>query len=521
MCRWQLLFVDNSSLTSRTVNMADDVRSSRLRRFLATVAGGNRTIRRREDAILLLGALCAQPEPVQCVSKILSRPPLLNAVRQSLRMDLSDDFLSKYAAPFIQYISSDDVRNLNGGQVLLDLETAITDPPLLWDAMKTAATQSSLSDAGLESFGLLSLDLLTLLSPTKEAFTRLNVPQTARALCYSLLNSQNPSLRILGYKVQEALRRITSNSVGAALESQSRPGGRHDNDFADFRKIAIFPTTDELLSKEEPFYQTAESVLRKPAANRVAAHLDNQFRLLREDFMKELREDLEATTSKSQHPNKRRAGLRLRGLQLSGVNAGASTRLRSATIAVRCWDAKLKGLPADPTERKNYFAKDKTFLRHGSFGCLLRRDQVICFATVERDVDQLARNPSVILLRVFGHAPMQNALLTLKAAPAHEIEFAMVDTPFFAYEPVLNGLQQMAFLPLAEYVVGLDQPNTAGSFFSELGSLASSIEAFTGQDLSALMDLPKQIELDQAQTESMAAGLTQAVSLVQGPPGKS
>ncbi len=31
------------------------------------------------------------------------------------------------------------------------------------------------------------------------------------------------------------------------------PGGRHDNDFVNFREIAIYPTGDELLSTLRPF----------------------------------------------------------------------------------------------------------------------------------------------------------------------------------------------------------------------------------------------------------------------------
>ena len=63
------------------------------------------------------------------------------------------------------------------------------------------------------------------------------------------------------------------------------PGGRHDNDFADIRKIAILPTSDELASSgSDPFLSLASEIepsLRLPDG--LTFHVDRQFRLLRED----------------------------------------------------------------------------------------------------------------------------------------------------------------------------------------------------------------------------------------------
>lgn len=66
------------------------------------------------------------------------------------------------------------------------------------------------------------------------------------------------------------------------------PGGRHDNDPVDFRRIRLFPTQYELSSKEIPYYSTAKTLSEMPSEARVAHHLDNQFRLLREDLLTSL-----------------------------------------------------------------------------------------------------------------------------------------------------------------------------------------------------------------------------------------
>jgi len=90
----------------------------------------------------------------------------------------------------------------------------------------------------------------------------------------------------------------TLNSAGGE-ESESGPGGRHDNDFVDFREVAIHPTADEIISEEQPFLRTADAV-EDPTyeGKKLAVHLDNQFRLLREDMLSEMREELSIVSGK-------------------------------------------------------------------------------------------------------------------------------------------------------------------------------------------------------------------------------
>ena len=54
---------------------------------------------------------------------------------------------------------------------------------------------------------------------------------------------------------------------GADLDGY-RPGGRRDNDFADFREISILPTTGELHSKEQPYLYSEEFGFETCAAHK-------------------------------------------------------------------------------------------------------------------------------------------------------------------------------------------------------------------------------------------------------------
>ena len=127
----------------------------------------------------------------------------------------------------------------------------------------------------------------------------------------------------------------------------------------------------------------------------------------------------------------------------------------------------------------------------------------------------------MLLLRLTGEAAVRTALGVLKLKRPHEIDFVAVDTPYFAYEPVLRRLQHIPSLPLADILLGLKEHDPTARSPYALDELAACLRSLEGQDMSSVLGASQRISLDHAQTESLAAGLTQVVSLIQGPPGKS
>lgn len=117
------------------------------------------------------------------------------------------------------------------------------------------------------------------------------------------------------------------------VSQSSSPGGRHDNDCIDFRKIAIYPTEDELTSKDRSYYNTARMLVQVPVEIRVAHHLDNQFRLLREDFLAELREDIDTSSGKKK-ASSRRQRTRLQDLRLAGLYCGGDRSRQPCSLAI-------------------------------------------------------------------------------------------------------------------------------------------------------------------------------------------
>jgi len=484
------------------------LKSDRLYAFLTAVSNGKRAIKTVQDARLFLEAVCNEENRTRCIERMVASSHGIEALGSSVRYDASITFMNEAVVAFLEYIADESLKQLHSGQLLRDVLLAVVEPPTFWNAFEKHYMQKNLSLTASRYFAWLLHELLT--SPS--VFVHLPVVQTAQKVKDSFLNSTDTETRSIGYKVQHILRGISSGSI---LSGSTKPGGRHDNDFEDFREIAIFPTADELVAKEQPFYLQADAVQEIDEDKRPAAHLDNQFRLLREEMLGELRTDIQSARSGKQG---KRISMRLRSLVFHKIEYGNDKR-RPASIALRCYE----GIPIPPgnqDDRKQYWTTNKTVLRHESFGCLLCCSEIIAFATIDRNEDLLAEAPPIVLLRVFGDSAILKTLVSLKANHQRDLEFVLVDTPFFAYEPILRSLQEKTSIPLSTELLGkIENGNTRKSPLCP-GNLIAQISQCEGQNLRNILGLEKDVILDHSQTESLIAGLRQAVSLIQGPPGK-
>lgn len=82
----------------------------------------------------------------------------------------------------------------------------------------------------------------------------------------------------------------------AAFDPRDQPGGRHENDAADHRSIVIVPTLEEVTCVT-PAYLPSLAHVEAAASEeaREALTLERQFRLLREDVVAPLREEVQKT----------------------------------------------------------------------------------------------------------------------------------------------------------------------------------------------------------------------------------
>jgi hypothetical protein len=486
-------------------------RSSRLDKFFGAVLYGKAPLQNVNDVKRFLEAIQLQEDRSACVERLIASPAALEGLHKGLRFHPTAEFINQHLTPFLQYLSNPAVKNLCNGQFLQQLLTLVVEPRTLWNVLLESFKAYKLDLKSLEVLAWMLVELLSL--PTSS-----NIDVTADAQMVvdygTLFESPSMEIRNFGQKIKHMLQ-LKSSSLDPN-DSGIMPGGRHDNDFADFRHIAILPTSDEFLCAEKPFYRRADEVLATPWDKRIIAHLDNQFRLLREDMLSELREDFQIASGQKKG---RRSAFRLR--KLSVVNfccAGDNGRFVPCALQIRCESGLETIRNLAPERRKPFLDSDKSYFKHNSFGCLIHAGEIIAFATVERSVNALALDPPVVTLRVSGHDALRKALLYFRLY--RDVEFVLVDTPTFAYEPILRCLQEMTDLPLTGEMLFYEKGLKIGEANLVPNLVVKRILEVGQGNLQGILRTSKPINLDQSQLESLVAGLTYRLSLIQGPPGK-
>lgn len=493
---------------------SEAARAARLRKVFGEVTKGGRAIATANDARLFLEAVRTSPSPPACLEIITASDVARNAIQQSIRIDSSFSFARTHVIPFIAYLSDPGVKMVYDGQLLHRILLIIVQPPTLWGSLLQAFGESRFNDDELHVFAWLCFELVSF--PGNELNSIVD-DISAALLQKPFQEAQDHRTRELTYRIKKV---IALRSSASAKQDSEAAGGRHDNDFADFRDISIFPTSDEFYSSALPFYQRAAEVAAVEHSKRPRVHLDNQFRLLREDMLGELREDLKVATGRKRSNKKAQI---LAGLLPIGIDTGDEKRGRFCAVLVACRDGLqfLRNLPVP--KRKAFLNDNRSFLRHQSFGALCGENHIVAFAFLLRDVDQLMKHPPVIALQFTSSDATARALLALQSP--NNLRFILVDTPVFAYQPVLECLQEVTEMPLGGKLLHLET--------DEVDDLAESLhhsplmqpyvreleQILEGGSRGFNLD-KKRLHLDGSQIRALLHALESHVALIQGPPGR-
>jgi hypothetical protein len=483
-----------------------DARSSKLRSIFAKVLSGNQNIT-TTNAKLFIEAICDQPEPATCIQRLIGSAHAFLALQSALRTNISSSFLNDPVTALLRYLQAPELKSICGGDALQQVIFSIVEPPLVWNALIEAIKSNDLNEEGVDGFSWLLLQLVSL--PTEKAIAYSNVVREDQVHS-RLLGSPRLDVRTRAQRIKHIVDTITTTNKA----EPGGPGGRHDNDFADIRKIAILPTSDELASKD-PFLRRAVEVHKDGAGScTLALHTDSQFRLLREDMLRDLREEIQIASSSKKG---RRRALCIDHMSMTGV---LSDERRPWALQLQC----VQDLPElhgkDIATRKKFLRDHPKLLRHESVACLMTDEEVIGLATLIREEDLLAKIPPVLCLQI-SEGATEKTLLRLQTAK--KIRLVQLNTAVFSYEPVLKQLKEIKELSLEEDILhwGKDKDLLCPEYqlSSNILGVVSSLKNDFSKDLQQILNLPNPTRLDESQAACFIAGLRQRLSLIQGPPG--
>ncbi|NWS74149.1 ZNFX1 protein, partial [Crotophaga sulcirostris] len=323
-------------------------------------------------------------------------------------------------------------------------------------------------------------------------------------------------VQMLMQHLQEKRREGTLRADNYVL-MQSQTDGPEET----YRTMAIYPTYNEVHHDGKPFLRPNVVSGRYESTS---IYLDTHFRLLREDFVRPLREGILELLQSFEDKG-------LRKKKFDDIRIYFDTRI----IAPLC---SLNGI----VYKVQFDIKPLKFVRwqnskrllYGSLVCMSKdRFETSLFASVSnRDNTDLARG----IVQLCFNAQSQALLADVRPSDS----FLMVETSayFEAYRHVLEGLQEIQEedIPFQNYIVECDAQvkkptyltmDTAYNFAPLMEDPLSDEEmnpdGLRGQSVHVLD--PKQwpsmetLRLDESQMQALSLALTKELAIIQGPPG--
>ena len=477
-----------------------DRRKGRLHHYFRTVLTGKEKITSTIQAKRFIEAICSKDDTAACVASLVASMEGQNELQKAVRIDTTIAFANTSINDLLTYLQSTNIASACGGGLLRKLLHTLVEPPIFWDNFATHAESRLLTPDALHGFAWMLLQMVS--DPDQDVSEMVRYVKRP-GVEQVLLAAPSSSTRNL---VQKILH-VVANLENTTAACSNGPGGRHDNDHTDFRDIAIIPTIDELVCKDEPFLRFASTIDAVEPETRLAALLDNQFRLLREDFLRDLREDIIERSKR----------LTIHGLNMVDIS---SDQRRPWSLTFECSNGIpfVKGKNAN--EREKYLQDHKKILSNDALVSIFVDGRLTGLATIWRRENDLARDLPILHLRLAGgNTAIHRTLQSLRKCS--QIAITQLSTAFFAYAPVLKQLQISRSIPLADQIVrwSVHESMSAAEGSDRLQNLVKAMVADPSMDLQDKLSLNESVSLDNNQAQSFLAALTQSIALIQGPPG--
>ncbi|NXI17194.1 ZNFX1 protein, partial [Irena cyanogastra] len=290
-----------------------------------------------------------------------------------------------------------------------------------------------------------------------------------------------------------------------------------DGQEENYRIMSIFPTYDEIHGNEKPFLRPNFVFGRYESTN---IYLDTHFRLLREDFVRPLREGIMEVLQNLEVRN-------LRKKKFDDIRIYFDARI----IAPHCTSTGIAYKVQFDTKPLRFVQwQNSKRLLYGSLVCMSQDNfETFLFATVSnRNAAELVNG----IVELCFDAESQPLLAEVQPSDS----FLMVETTayFEAYRHVLEGLQKTREedIPFQKYIVECDaqvkEPAylTRDTAYNLAPLMKTSDKEKCPDSLKSVCILdPNQwlsmeaLQLDESQMQALNLALTKELAIIQGPPG--
>ncbi|XP_074497910.1 NFX1-type zinc finger-containing protein 1 isoform X1 [Sebastes fasciatus] len=318
--------------------------------------------------------------------------------------------------------------------------------------------------------------------------------------------------------IQDLINHLQEKSKEGTLRSDKdayallRTGGEEDQQ--DFRTIPIYPTSEEFHQQQRPFLRPNLTSRRYTSTH---IYLDTHFRLLREDFVRPLREGIQQLLRNQMDKDHRLAK------QLDDIRVYFDTKL----VVPMCTSTGLAYKVQFNIEPLKFVQwENSKRLIYGSLVCLSCDNfENFLYATVsDRDAKDLKKG----LVQIAFTEESRLKLATMEKGQS----FLMAETTayFEAYRYVLEGLQEQVEdeLPFQRYIVECSPDVQPPAYLrrDDMYNLSSVADPNHKGKIRPFHTLRAQdwpgmetLGLDESQMKAFKLAITKELTIIQGPPG--